>query len=291
VAALVLGTRSPDFGGSFWRGRLDEVELFDRVLQPAEVKAIFDAGQAGKCKCAAGCVPAPVDLVAWWPFDQDVVDIRGSHASKLVGPGNEFVPARVVNGFKSGGQLDLVEIANSPDLIPSHFTIDAWLRVDGIGVFNSAILWKGNSRGANASSPVAIGVFGTSASRNLQGKLFVLVNGGATVVTLDSALPLQQWLHLAVTADGTEVRIYMNGNLEKTGAETGVWFDSAVPLQIGAIENASVDNHFNGVIDELEIFSRVLCAEEIKAIYTAGPCGKCKCGSISKSPAAIGGGA
>ena len=29
---------------------MDEVELFKRVLDPAEVQALYDAGPAGKCK-------------------------------------------------------------------------------------------------------------------------------------------------------------------------------------------------------------------------------------------------
>jgi hypothetical protein len=37
-------------GTSFFNGLLDELEIFNRVLTAAEVKAIFAAGSAGKCK-------------------------------------------------------------------------------------------------------------------------------------------------------------------------------------------------------------------------------------------------
>ncbi|HVF61092.1 MAG TPA: LamG domain-containing protein [Thermoanaerobaculia bacterium] len=48
---LRIGTRtaaSPLTG--FYRGDLDELEIFNRVLTPAEVKSIFNAGPFGKCK-------------------------------------------------------------------------------------------------------------------------------------------------------------------------------------------------------------------------------------------------
>lgn len=48
---LRIGTRTaaPPLTGWF-EGEIDELELFNRVLTPAEVKAIFSAGPFGKCK-------------------------------------------------------------------------------------------------------------------------------------------------------------------------------------------------------------------------------------------------
>ncbi len=37
-------------GGRFFKGDIDEVEIFDRALSASEIQAIFDAGAAGKCK-------------------------------------------------------------------------------------------------------------------------------------------------------------------------------------------------------------------------------------------------
>ncbi len=48
---LHLGSRSPDFGGDgFLAGTLDEVELFGRALTPVEIRNLYNAGPAGKCK-------------------------------------------------------------------------------------------------------------------------------------------------------------------------------------------------------------------------------------------------
>ena len=38
--------------GSFWKGRIDEVEVFNRALSLAEIQAIFNARSAGKCRTA-----------------------------------------------------------------------------------------------------------------------------------------------------------------------------------------------------------------------------------------------
>lgn len=49
VAPLRLGSRSSTVTG-LYRGAMDEVELFPRVLTAAEVRSIYLAGSAGKCK-------------------------------------------------------------------------------------------------------------------------------------------------------------------------------------------------------------------------------------------------
>lgn len=49
-AATLIGGNSFGDGGTSAKAIFDEVEFFDRVLQPAEVKMIFAAGRAGKCK-------------------------------------------------------------------------------------------------------------------------------------------------------------------------------------------------------------------------------------------------
>jgi hypothetical protein len=46
---LRVGSREPGLGGTFW-GSIDELELFNRVLAPTEIAALFNAGPAGKCK-------------------------------------------------------------------------------------------------------------------------------------------------------------------------------------------------------------------------------------------------
>ena len=37
-------------GAAFWNGLIDEVEIHDRALTQEEIRAIFEAGSAGKCK-------------------------------------------------------------------------------------------------------------------------------------------------------------------------------------------------------------------------------------------------
>ena len=61
---LRLGSRSFSPPSGLYHGILDEVELFPRVLTPAEIQGIFLAGSNGKCKATPCATPEMVSVPA-----------------------------------------------------------------------------------------------------------------------------------------------------------------------------------------------------------------------------------
>src|SRR6266480_7561395 len=58
----------------FFRGILDELEIFNRALSASEIQAIYNAGSAGNCKPV--WTPPPPNIVGWWPGDGNASDIQ-----------------------------------------------------------------------------------------------------------------------------------------------------------------------------------------------------------------------
>lgn len=86
---------------------------------------------------------------------------------------------------------------------------------------------------------------------------------GASSTTADS---VGTWYHLAMTADSTSLRFYVNGELAATSA-TGFPVDVGTrPLFIGR-SGEWCDGHLNGAVDDVRIYNRVLGAEEIQRLY------------------------
>ncbi len=84
-------------------------------------------------------------------------------------------------------------------------------------------------------------------------------------------LPNGSWSHLAMTYDGTSMRLYVNGNLvsTRTAAKPTV---NGLKLLIGAYKT----NFYEGLIDEVRVYNRVLSATEIgvdmnSAVGSSGP--------------------
>ena len=62
---VLIGAAFPEDGpwAHFFEGVIDEVEIFNRALDEAEIRAIYEAGSAGKCKPPDA---GPVPTVSEW---------------------------------------------------------------------------------------------------------------------------------------------------------------------------------------------------------------------------------
>ena len=104
-------------------------------------------------------------------------------------------------------------------------------------------------------------------------------NSASVTHSAPGTVPAQQWTHVTVTVDLANDQ----GILYIDGAQQGTFSPSSTgagdltndsPLYIGRDFNG--DAHFDGRIDEVEIFDRILDASEVGGLVKAGPCGKCR---------------
>jgi len=95
-------------------------------------------------------------------------------------------------------------------------------------------------------------------------------DGASVVQEATTTVTAGKWYHAAVTYDGTTVRLYINGVEDGNWPEASMSAPSADTHQI-AVEGSV--RYFDGVLDEVRLHSRALCAAEILAIYnqTHGP--------------------
>ncbi len=100
-------------------------------------------------------------------------------------------------------------------------------------------------------------------------------NIGGSAGATGGSVPLNQWSHVACTYDRQTIRGYVNGVEVASAADTQAIPTSSVNLAIGK-EDGFTDRNFDGLIDEVEIFSRALTSAEFQSIYNAGSAGKCR---------------
>jgi hypothetical protein len=118
----------------------------------------------------------------------------------------------------------------------------------------------------------------------LSSKPRFIVAGGShtTTTTLTSAT----WYHVAATYNGSQVKIYVNGQLAYTGAQTGNLTANTLPLMIGSDQGGT--NKFTGRIDEIRIYNTALNDLEIYGLYSgpkihANPTNKVVCAGSQAS--------
>jgi hypothetical protein len=156
--------------------------------------------------------------------------------------------------------------SNSLD-VTNALTFEAWIRPDGGGEW---ALVAGKQYNANDTNPwYAYRLYAGSTSADEKGfprKIaFNISTDGTNEVGVysNTVIPNNAWTHVAGVYDGTELKIYINGNLENTLSHTGTISVSDLPFYIGKAPWTNYNN-YNGLIDEVRVWNIARTAEQIK---------------------------
>ena len=198
--------------------------------------------------------------VLYLPFDHDDGDKardRSGHKNHgtLYGPAR--VAGKVADALSFDGENDYVDVPTSPSLVSfTQFSIAAWIKMpDHTDTQAYVIARKAANDYLAQIMPDGKALVGA----NLIGTGFVSVLGN-TVVDDDV------WHHVAGVYDGVDLRVYVEGSLDKTPVSaTGTVLDSNRPLGIGDYFPYPSEPA-KGIIDELRIYNRALSAAEIQRV-------------------------
>lgn len=153
------------------------------------------------------------------------------------------------------------------------FTISAWINVAVFRASEQTVLFKLYRDDGTYSDPfVSAGLqLGATA-----GVVAAFVTVGATLFSATSAAPylvsLQQWANVAMTYDGADLRLYVNGNLAATTAAPGVadWnAPTGGPWSLG--NNLALDTQYlAGWVDDARVESVVRSGAYLRELYNRG---------------------
>jgi Concanavalin A-like lectin/glucanases superfamily len=89
------------------------------------------------------------------------------------------------------------------------------------------------------------------------------VLGGSLIQTVDARpVPVGRWTHIALTYDGAQERLYVNGAGVSRHSAAGPLQAPAKPLWVGG--NQPWGSHFDGAIDDVRVYGRALSASEVR---------------------------
>lgn len=194
---------------------------------------------------------ATVGLVAEWNFDEGI----GSIASDSTVNANDGV----LSGGKFGNALyfdgvdDYVEIPNSITMdVSASYTFEAWIYLESSGTSGVWVYRGFFRRGSYGTTASEIEIYTQPYVSGYNGKLTVVHNrAGSFGYRYFTPFPLDTWVHLAVTWDGTTAKAYYNGE-EQISTGTSV-VDSAVSDKPSYIGHGYKTAFMKGKIDEVRI--------------------------------------
>jgi hypothetical protein len=226
---------------------------------------------------AAVCAQAQEpDLLGWWKFD----DGTGTIAVDSSGNGNdgtfvqdpEWVSGKFGSGLLFDGQGGERVALGGLDIPSGAMTITCWFKANNLDTpgQDPRMVSKANGGGNNdhwwmfSSSRIGSDKFLRFRLKTNDGQQTSEIKAGSFEVG--------EWIHGAIWWDGTNMKVYKNGeevgNLAKGG--TSVALDPAVQAAIGNQPIGAENRPFDGIIDEVRIYTKALSEAELAEVM-AGP--------------------
>jgi hypothetical protein len=214
--------------------------------------------------CGTGALAQTNGPIAAYSFDAgsgtSVADVSGGGDTLQLYNGATWTSGHSGSALALDGANDVaIATAYKPalNLLGRSFTLSAWIY----------------RRSNSGWQIIAAKPYGTGHSwpyfdwslhvENSTGRIVAFLGCEVWQRVSNSSVPLNAWTHVAVTYDGSRIRHYLNGALDRTTAVTcSVTNTNSRPIRIGA--NGAGNEVFNGRLDDVRIYNRPLSATEIQ---------------------------
>ena len=215
-------------------------------------------------------------LVAYWSFNEGsgdtAYDYSGNSNHGTIYGASWTAAGALGNALVFDGDYDYVLIPNnsSQQMPTNQITVSAWINFyEDVGYDQARIICKQQNNDRAWGLEIFGETYGGSTGNQLN---FHDSSGSASHNSLSTThLNLNQLYHVLVTDDGGDIKMYING-LVLPSSFSGYGIPSSIdaPIIIGAT-NPSNRYFFNGIIDEVLIYNRILNLGEISALYAKSP--------------------
>jgi glucose/arabinose dehydrogenase len=208
--------------------------------------------------------------------EMEANEVRGN--SSLINPLTTtdilFVNGKFGQALEMRGEYrESIEIMNSPELNPKHFSISFWMQSTKIEPYGHVVSHSNRAQ----TSGWQFDVFSSSGSSSRSGQSgsevatlrFGVFNSNGTLFSpAEIEIPTEKFTLITGTFDGSKVRLYVDGLLVGESEFEGEYStDPGLPLRIGSAAYCSSCNRWSGIIDEIRMYDRTLGEDEIKQLF------------------------
>jgi hypothetical protein len=173
------------------------------------------------------------------------------------------VPGKIGAALDCDGYSSYIEVPHAPALNPAQFTVEAWVNVPAYPRGSDPRRWifsKNGNEGTPGHFSLLINATAVHAYLNIGG-----ADGNQQAYSPAGVLKLNQWQHLAMTYDGIELRVYVDGVQVASKRVDKPRTPGRGPLAIGRRDDYM--RYYQGAVDDVRLYSRALTAEELKAHF------------------------
>ena len=239
---------------NYLKGKLDDIRIYDKALTEKEVNELYKSESA--------------DMVAWYPFNGNANDESGNgNHGTITGP----LVTPVADHFGEEGKAykfgfpDYVSVPTNASFFTDEFTVSYWYKVAAYWGDRSVLSCVGNNGGYHQA------FYGTTFQYFL---MYNFTNPGDKWFWSNYTVPNtpDTWQHITTTykktGDNASItRLYINGELKSSDTHANViGFPGGEIFYIGRSQG---DVGFNGELDDVRFYSRMLTDAEVMELHIA----------------------
>lgn len=257
-------------------GVVDEVGIWQRALSGAEIKALYDAGNAGVtypfdgyCPIDGGEVHLLNSLQRMFQFDDSSYDDKAEEEFSVISGSNSFVSG-ILNKAISEPKLKGTFSVTSP-AVAGAASAFSWIKfTTNPGSWGGGLFGPAGSKSdgtlevcnpAKSRAGITVGKYDADGNYALEG----------IVYRAAKYIPLDEWHLVGYTWDGHNLKIYMDGYkvgqcVSENWTET---IDSSHYPFVGRTATQA-GTQFPGLVDDTAYWTRALNESEILALWNDG---------------------
>lgn len=194
-------------------------------------------------------------LISYWSFDSNANDLHGNNDGTINGATN--TTGFLSNCYDFDGSNDRIYMSDDDTLdIESEISLSCWIRAKALSYYK--VIMAKRNQGSNSINYQFYTYY--------QDLRFMCTG---SEISSGYDLSTNTWYHIVITADAgeDETQFYVNGALKATISITFTLSPNSSILQIGeGYGNAPWD----GKIDEVGLWNKVLTEDEISQLYNSG---------------------
>ncbi len=239
-------------------GQLDDFRIYNRALSPDEVRRLSE------------WAPGPV---AYWKLDETGGTIAYDSAASSSGSGGNHLTL----GYSTFAEPTWEPIGKHGSALNLHGNTQAEAAgIDGTGLSSGFPGKDGNGTNYGMSAMAWVKLRDNTRQDILcrgSGSWCFWVDANshlteyATQIFGTTAVPINEWFHMAFTYDGQTAKLYLNGVLDQTKADTEGIPEHGAPFLIGSV---GAEDNPDGLVDEAKVYNYARTQRQILEDMHAG---------------------
>ncbi|MEP7277834.1 MAG: LamG domain-containing protein [Bacteroidota bacterium] len=226
------------------------------------------------------CYDLSDGLVAYYNFNDGTLNDSSGNNNHIIF--NNAVKTadrfgRANNAYVFNGTSSYMQVKSNETLNPVNITLSAIVKLNGFypaKCHGNQILQKGTKdqdpgvyslRVTDQYTDCAITA---DISKEEMGGFYGDYGHSSNVFDSSNYVQTNKWINVVYTFDGKQSKIYIDGQLKRVTTTGAIFTATSEDLFIGRAESTEYPYWFNGVIDDVRIYNKALCAGAVKQLST-----------------------